>query len=145
MGRCKARAFTLIELAVVVCIFLVMIAVLTPFMRLAGGRAHRINCANNLRRISLGLHAYAADHDEAFPQSLGELYPNYVESEHVFDCPAAKTVGTKTNPDYKYTVGLTESSPSKDVIAEDLENNHRKAGRNVLRVNGSVEWIARAR
>jgi type II secretory pathway pseudopilin PulG len=139
------RAFTIIEVVVVVGIFLVMVAILGPFVRMVKVRANRINCANNLMQISVGLHRYAADHNDAFPQNLGELYPNYVEDERAFDCPASKIKGTKDKPDYNYVTGLTESSPLKEMIVQDLDGNHKKTGKNILRINGSVEWVSARR
>lgn len=139
------KAFTLIELAIVIGIFLVMIGVLAPFVHIAKVRANRLNCSWNLRKISLGLHAYAADHDDVFPSNLAALYPNYIDDEKVFDCPASKAAGTKEEADYEYVAGLTERVDPKDVIARDIEGNHKKAGKNVLRVNGSVEWVSKRR
>jgi len=124
----KIRAFTIVEVLVVACVVLAMIAALTPFVRMAKARANRMYCANNLRQISLGLHRYALDHNKKFPKNPGELYPNYVADKEVFD-------------NYKYTPGLTESSPAKEVIAQDNVGNHKKAGANILRVDGSVEWV----
>lgn len=138
----KIKAFTIVELLVVACVFLVATIVLAPFVHMAKARAHNINCANKLRNISLGLHAYAADHDGGFPASLEALYPDYVESQNLFDCPASKTAGNPAAPDYEYVVSLTEQSPLKIVIAQDTGTNHRN-GRNVLRVDGSLEWIAK--
>ena len=146
-GRDKFRrsesGFTIVELTVVIAIFAVLFAALAPFVRMVRARAHIINCANNLRRISLGLHMYAADHNEAFPPNLGALYPDYIGDEKVFDCPATNMTGRPERPDYKYVTGITESSSSKEMIAEDLDANHRKAGRNMLRINGSVEFMTR--
>jgi len=122
------KGFTLIELSVVIGIFLVMIGILAPFVQMARARADRINCAINLRKISLGLHAYAVDHDDAFPSNLAALYPNYVVEE-------------KAN--YEYVAGLTERSDPKDIVVQDVEGSHNRAGKNVLRVNGSVEWVGR--
>lgn len=141
----RNKGVTIIELAVVVGIFFVMIAVLAPFVHMVKVRSHRIDCANNLRRISLGLHAYAADHNGSLPATLGELYPDYIDDQSAFDCPASKNVGTKDKPDYAYKAGLTELSGSKEIAAEDLDGNHKKAGKNILRLNGSVEWVKRAR
>ena len=139
------KGVTIIELVVVVSVFLLIIGALTPFVNMARARSRRLGCANNLRKISLGLHAYAAGHNDSFPGALGELYPQYVDTENVFDCPATKNMGTKEKPDYKYTFGLTEFSPLRETIAEDLAGNHKKKGRNVLRVDGSVEWAPAAR
>ncbi|MFH1189663.1 MAG: DUF1559 domain-containing protein [Candidatus Omnitrophota bacterium] len=139
------KGVTIIELVVVVSVFLLITGALTPFVNMARARSRRLGCANNLRKISLSLHAYAADHNDSFPGALGELYPKYVNTENIFDCPATKNIGTKEKPDYKYIFGLTEFSPLREVIAEDLDGNHRKKGRNVLRVDGSVEWASAAR
>ena len=136
---------TIVELAVVVGTFLLMVAVLTPFVRMAKNRANRITCENNLMRLSLGLHAYAANHNGSFPASLGELYPKYVDSEKVFDCPATKNIGTKDKPEYVYTTGRTELSPPKEIIVQDADGNHKKSGKNIARINGSVEWLGTAR
>ncbi|MFA4981986.1 MAG: DUF1559 domain-containing protein [Candidatus Omnitrophota bacterium] len=138
----RRRSFTLIELLVVVAIVMVTLLVLTPFIHMAKARARKISCANNLRHISLGLHAYAADHNGAFPQTLGELYPNYIEDQKSFDCPASKSVGSPAGPDYIYVQSLTENAPPKDPIAQDIENNHKR-GKYILKVDGSLEWIAR--
>lgn len=140
----KNKGVTIIELVAVVSVFLLIIGALTPFVNMAKARSRRLGCVNKLRKISLGLHAYAADHNDSFPGALGELYPQYVDTENVFDCPSTKNIGTKEKPEYKYTFGLTELSPLKEIIVEDLDGNHKKSGRNVLRVDGSVEWAAGA-
>lgn len=138
----KNKGFTVIELLVVVGIFFLMTSVLAPFVKMVRERAHIITCGNNLRQISLGLHNYAADNNEAFPTELKALYPNYVESEKTFDCPAAGAIGTAEKPDYKYRAGLTEASAGAETIVEDLDGNHKKAGKNILRINGSVEFVS---
>ncbi len=134
------RGVTIIELLVVICIFCAMVLLLTPFVKMARVRAHRINCANNLRQISLGLHGYAAEHNDMLPAELNVLYPNYISNDKVFDCPASRTIGTSQRPDYKYKAGLAEGSSPKEIVSEDLDGNHGKAGKNMLRLNGAIEW-----
>lgn len=141
----KHNAFTLMELLIVVGIFFVIFAALAPFVRMAKTRANRIACARNLMKLSLGLHRYAFDNDDRFPPDLTVLYPGYVKDRGAFDCPASKKAGTPQKPDYDYIAGLTEASPQKEIIASDLEGNHRKAGKNILRVGGTVEWVSGAR
>lgn len=137
----KRRGFTVVELSIVIIIFVAMLGALTPFVRLAKKRVNRINCVNNLRKLSLALHSYAADNNGRFPSSLGALYPDYVVDEKAFDCPATRMVGNKDYSNYDYTPGLTESSPAKEIIVRDHDSNHKRAGENVLRVDGSTEWI----
>lgn len=139
------RGFTIVELSAVVAIFLLMLLALSPFVHIAKERKTRIDCAGNLMKISLALHSYASEHDGVFPGKLGDLYPNYVTDEKAFDCPAAKTVGTKDKPEYVYTAGLTELSQPKEIIVQDADGNHKKSGKNILRINGSVEWIGTSR
>lgn len=134
------KGVTIIELVVVVLAFMLVIGALTPFVNMARARSRRFECRDHLMKISLALHAYAVDHKDAFPGALGELYPQYVDTEKVFDCPATGNIGTKDSPDYKYVFGMTELSPPKDIIAEDIDGNHGKNGKNVMRVDGSVSW-----
>ena len=135
------RAFTLIELLLVVAIFMATFILLTPLVNRMKDRANDIKCAKNIRLISLALHMYAADNDEAFPKTLSELHPNYIKEEKVFDCPATNSIGTVEKPEYEYAAGLTESSPPTEVIVWDRDLNHKKRGRNIVRVNGFVEWV----
>ncbi len=137
----KKSAFTLIELTVVALVFLAMIAMLAPFVRMTKIRANKIYCANNLRQISLCLHKYALEHGNVFPKSLKDLCPNYITDQGVFDCPASKTVGTSDNSDYIYVAGLTEASSPKEIIVQDKDGNHKKQGNNTLRIDGAVEWV----
>ena len=67
-----SRGFTLIELLLVIVIFIITFAALTPIVNKMKERAHMIKCMNNARSLSLALHMYAADHGEAFPATLSD-------------------------------------------------------------------------
>lgn len=138
----RKSGVTLMELVFVAAIFVLAITLLAPFVRIAKERSRRIDCEKNLRGIRLALGAYASEHKEEFPKELKELYPNYVTDQAVFDCPASKIIGTPDRPDYVYTAGLKALSPAKRVVVEDIDGNHGKSGRNLLRVDGSIEWVA---
>lgn len=140
----RKTAFTLVELIIVIVIFTITFASLTPIVNKMKERASIIKCSNNVRLISLALHMYAADHNEAFPDNLAALYPDYIKKEKIFDCPASFTRGTTESPSYEYVPGLTESSGSTEVILYDKDGNHGRVGRSMVRVNGSVEWVQSA-
>lgn len=132
--------FTIIELATVIGIFFLLIAILAPFVNMVKSRARRIGCEARLMKLSLALHRYAQDHGRRFPARLGDLYPAYVGNEEAFDCPATRTMGTAKDPEYDYVTESVSISTPHAIIIKDRTGNHGPSGKNTVRVNGAVEW-----
>jgi prepilin-type processing-associated H-X9-DG protein/prepilin-type N-terminal cleavage/methylation domain-containing protein len=59
----RVRAFTLVELIVVVSIIGLLMAILLPALGAARGRAKAVVCQNNLRNLGLAFACYAEDFD----------------------------------------------------------------------------------
>lgn len=67
------RAFTLVELLVVIGIIALLIAILLPALGAARAQAAGTASLSNLRQLALGLHLYATDHKGAYP--VGAMPP----------------------------------------------------------------------
>jgi prepilin-type N-terminal cleavage/methylation domain-containing protein len=63
------RAFTLVELLVVIGIIALLIAILLPALSKAREQANRVNCGANLHSLGLTCHAFAVEHKGWFPMS----------------------------------------------------------------------------
>jgi prepilin-type N-terminal cleavage/methylation domain-containing protein len=95
-------AFTLIELLVVIAIIAILAALLLPVLSGAMARAKRTECLSNLRQISVGIHLYAAENDDALPNVGARTWTDYKEAvkgyvglkstssprDKIFTCPA---------------------------------------------------------
>ena len=71
------RAFTLIELLIVIGIIALLIAVLVPVLRKARFEVRKVLCITNLRSISVAIYAYANDYNDTIPfgpESLSNFY-----------------------------------------------------------------------
>jgi len=63
----KLKAFTLVELLVVITIIGILVALLLPALAYAMERGRRTQCLSNCRQVGLILYNYADDHDGHFP------------------------------------------------------------------------------
>ena len=64
------KAFTLLELLVVIVILGILAAILFPALGRAREGARRAQCTNNLRQIGIAWWLYLDDHEEKFPLGL---------------------------------------------------------------------------
>jgi prepilin-type N-terminal cleavage/methylation domain-containing protein len=91
-----ARAFTLIELIVVLAIIAILMSMVYPMYTSISERAKATQDMNNLRQLGLAIQAYLNDNDQILPPTAPPwpgtaaapvLYPKYMPSRKVFQSP----------------------------------------------------------
>lgn len=95
-GKPHSRAFTLIELLIVIAIISILAAILFPVFARARENARRTSCLSNLKQIGLAFLQYTQDYDEAYPlTSYGATNISwtiganpYMKSIQLFRCPS---------------------------------------------------------
>lgn len=124
----------------------ILAAMLMPALARARTEARKAACMNNIKNIGIGMAMYQNDH-QAWPESLEDIYPEYINSKDLFRCPATGEGGAAEFPD-SYIYRKPDSpiqTMGEDVmntpVVFDKKGNH-SGGRVVLFPDGHVEFLS---
>ena len=133
----RARAFSVLELFVVLVVLGVLILVLAPLPQRGKGHARRTTCASQLANIGFAFGSWASERSNDFPMRVpkaqggteeqaasGQAFPNFqvlsnqVARPNIFVCPADNRAPGKyfaglSNGNISYFVGIdaTQKTP----------------------------------
>lgn len=96
----RARAFTLVELLVVIGIIAVLVGILLPSLQAARRQALLVQCSSNMKEIARGMFLHASDHRGFMPLIGGINIP--VVTTGINDVP--KGLGDADRSRYTYAV-----------------------------------------
>jgi len=134
------KAFTLVELLVVISIISMLIAILLPALNKAKALAVRVKCASNLKQIHTAMNIYSDDNDNFYPAGddpvnppnwlwMGRGFRLFVEpylgmekgakNAGVLICPADKVSTNKyEGTSYAYSLAFYHSPQQIDSLSQ---------------------------
>src|SRR4051812_2278693 len=95
----RRRAFTLVELLVVIGIIALLISILLPSLSKARAQANTVKCASNLRQFATGAKMWQAEHPKQ-KFEMGAYYGNLASLKingGVWVCPQGEMDGDYFN------------------------------------------------
>jgi prepilin-type processing-associated H-X9-DG protein len=156
----KQRAFSLLELILMIAIIGILISLLMPAVAKAQLKAKRIKCVHNLKEIGNGFHLFANDHQSRLPMQISvrdggtlEYVPagnafkhfqalsNEIVRPELLICPAdvrahAKNWNVLRNTNLSYFVSVdAKLNVSKSLFAGD--RNISKTG---MELSNILQW-----
>lgn len=145
----QKKAFTLVELLVVITIIAILVAMLLPAVQMAREAARRMQCSNNLKQIGLAIHNYSTFNDQYFPagspgdakHGLFTTMLPFLEQQNLYDelDLQGATVDTFDEP-HRYTHMPAYFCPSypHPKIYRNMANHHMDGAITTYQGNGGA-------
>jgi prepilin-type N-terminal cleavage/methylation domain-containing protein/prepilin-type processing-associated H-X9-DG protein len=120
------RAFTLVEMLVVLAVLAVLVVLLFPALSSAIESSRRSKCLGNLKQIGAAVFAFAADNNGELPSKSSPIWTSQIWP---YACPgkeAPKTMpSNKLPPEFIGTIFCCPSAAKDDPRVRDYAFNYR--------------------
>jgi len=119
------KAFTLIELLIVITIIVILASLLLPVLAAAKLQAYQTKCLSNLKQLAVAHASYIADFDKDFPYMnttpyyygwAGMLIPYATNSVSIQICPSAPSLPSPP-------AGLVPGTADKASVVQQFESD----------------------
>ncbi len=113
------KAFTLVEILVVIGVLSLLVALVFPAVQSAVARAESARCLGQLKSLGVSLSSYLADHEMILPvmaaarsskaedvPALDTVLLAYAGDARVFVCPSDREIAARTGTSYFYNSAL---------------------------------------
>lgn len=99
----RRRAFTLVEIMIVILIIAILLAVAVPQFIKARTQSWQKTCMSNMRQIDSAKEIFAGDNklNNGAPVGQGDLWPTYIRGSNFPSCPGGGV----------YTIGDIGTTP----------------------------------
>jgi type II secretory pathway pseudopilin PulG len=143
----KNKAFTWVEIMVVIVLVLILVAILAPVLGAAKRRAQRLNCASNLNEIGFAYLLWQRDHYDQYPMSVSvtngggrelieagnmaayfTIMSNYLAVPKILTCPADSRFSVPAFiPDIIYPNSVLNNSNISYFVGLSVDKTRPKA------------------
>src|ERR1051325_9044508 len=130
----RARAFTLVELLVVIALIGILAALLLPTVNRSKASAMKTVCLNNLKQINLGLRMYADDNNGTLPitNHVGSAYKELMKHNVGLTTPSSPDDRLFACPADLFLIDLPRNTIVPGSIHDDVDNDYSSYNMNDL-------------